>query len=248
VLNAGDFFGEMELLGIGTEPAEIHALTPVRILSLPASTFTQLLDEHPQIAVGMREIAHERLRTGGSPARSDVVERAIDSGVVRGSKVLARVPALCPPGCRLCERACGDRHGAPRIRLNDTTFGTFDVPGGCRHCSWSPECVEACPEDAIQYGESGFLVVNESCTGCGACVEGCPHDAISMIPLYPPVSGALEWMLRHVRQPQPIRFDANKCDGCYGYSDQACLSICPTGSLRWVNADELYDAELEPVP
>jgi len=243
VLSAGDFFGEMELLGLEITPANITALTPVRILSLPARTFTQILDEHAPIETGMREIARERRQTGQVAGRVEAMERGIDSGIVRGGKVLARIPALCPPGCNLCERACGERHGGPRIRLNGTTFATFDVPSGCRHCAWSPECAEACPEDAIQFGDNGFLAVNDRCTGCGACAEACPYDAINMIPLYPPVSGALDWMLRRVQRPQLLRMDANKCDGCHGYSDQACISICPTGSLRWVYPEELVEAE-----
>jgi CRP-like cAMP-binding protein/Fe-S-cluster-containing hydrogenase component 2 len=243
VLSAGDFFGEMELLDFGVSQADIFALTPVRILSLPAAIFTQLLEEHPHIAAGMRELARERLETGGSEDRAHAFEAAIDAGVVRGRKVLARIPALCPPGCHLCEQACGDRHGAPRIQLNGTTFGAFDVPDGCRHCSWHPECAEACPEDAIQFGDDGFLTVNDRCTGCSACAEACPYDAISMIPLYPPVAGPLDWMLRRVRRPEPLRLHANKCDGCHGYSDQACISICPTGSLRWVDEAELREAE-----
>jgi Fe-S-cluster-containing hydrogenase component 2 len=243
VLSAGDFFGEMELLDLGVSQADIFALTPVRVLSLPAATFTQLLEEHPNIAAGMRELASERLETGGSGDRAHAFEAAIDAGVVRGRKVLARIPALCPPGCHLCEQACGERHGAPRIQLNGATFGGFDVPDGCRHCSWHPECVEACPEDAIQFGDDGFLAVNDRCTGCSACAEACPYDAITMIPLYPPVSGPLDWMLRRVRRPEPLRMHANKCDGCHGYSDHACISICPTGSLRWVDEAELREAE-----
>ena len=243
VLNPGDFFGEMELLHVDVAPADILALTPVRILSLPGATFLQLLKEHPAIGDGMREIVRERLKAGSSEARVKLMDTAIASGVVRGRKVLARIPALCPPGCNLCEQACGDRHGAPRIRLNGTAFGAFDVPDGCRHCSWSPECVEACPEDAIEFDDNGFLTVNDRCTGCGACAEACPYDAISMIPLYPPVSGPIDWMLRRVRRPEPLRMHANKCDGCHGYSDQACISICPTGSLRWVSAAELCEVE-----
>ena len=248
VLGAGDFFGEMELLQLDASSADIQALTPVRILSLPAQTFLQLLREHPDVAVAMREIACERLAAGRAESQNGVMDAAINAGVVRGSKVLARIPALCPPGCNLCEKACGQRHGATRIRLNGESFGKFDVPSGCRHCSWGPECAEACPEDAIQFNDHGFLVVNDRCTGCGACAEACPYDAISMIPLYPPTTGPLDWALRRVRRPEPLRMDANKCDGCHGYSDQACISICPTGSLRWVNAAELTEDETTAAP
>jgi CRP-like cAMP-binding protein/Fe-S-cluster-containing hydrogenase component 2 len=243
MLNPGDFFGEMELLGFDAPAAEIVALTPMHLLTLPAGAFSQLLRDHPTIASGMRDLARQRLEEGHAPERVEMTERAIDSGVVRGRRVLARIPALCPPGCNLCEQACANRHGASRIHLNGTAFGAFDVPQGCMHCTWSPECRDACPENAFRLGDMGLLFVNDRCTGCGACVDACPYDAVTMIPLYPPVQGPLDWMLRVIRRPPPVRMDANICDGCHGFSDQACLSICPTGSLRWVSADDLYDQE-----
>jgi CRP-like cAMP-binding protein/Fe-S-cluster-containing dehydrogenase component len=244
VLNPGDFFGEMELLHIDTPVADISALTPLHILTLSASTFTQLLEEHPAIAAGMRELAQQRLREGHTEQHISMTEAAIEAGVVRGRKVLARIPALCPPGCNLCEQACAGRHGATRIHLDGTNIGNYDIPTGCMHCTWSPECSDACPENAIQLGDNGLLFVNDHCTGCGACAEACPYDAITMIPLYPPITNTLDWMLRRVHQPKPIRMHANKCDGCHGYSDQACLSICPTGSLRWIDDETLYAQEV----
>ena len=241
VLNPGDFFGEMELLQLNAPVADIVALTPLHLLTLPAATFAELIRGHPAVATGMRELAWKRLKEGHSESRVEMTETAVKAGAVRGQRVLARIPALCPPGCNLCETACASRHGASRIRLNGTTFGAFDVPKGCMHCSWSPECSEACPEDAFRIGDAGFLFVTDRCTGCGACVEACPYDAVTMLPLYDAVSGPLDWMLRIVRRPAPTRLDANICDGCHGFSDQACLSICPTGSLRWVNAEDLYE-------
>lgn len=243
VLNPGDFFGEMELLQFDTPVADITALTPLHILCLSAPMFMQLLQEHPTIGAGMRELAQQRLREGHTAEHIAMTEAAIEAGIVRGRKVLARIPALCPPGCNLCEQACGGRHAAPRIHLNGTTIGRYDIPIGCMHCTWSPECSDACPENAIQIGDDGLLFVNDQCSGCAACVEACPYDAITMIPLYPPVSGSIDWMLRRVWRPKPLRMDANKCDGCHGYSDHACISICPTGSLRWVDDETIYAQE-----
>ncbi len=239
LLAPGDFFGEMELLQLGTTVADIIALTPLHILSLPIATCNQLFEDHPSVLEEMRSIAQQRLQEGSQPVNIEFFESAIASGVMRGRKVLARIPSMCPPGCRLCERACGDRFGSSRLRLNGTPFGKFDVPTTCMHCTWSPECVEACPTDAIRLGNDGFLFVNNQCIGCGECATACPYDAITMIPLYPPTTGILNKAMRKIRRPEPVRLDANKCDGCHGYADQACLTICPTGSLRWVSADEL---------
>jgi CRP-like cAMP-binding protein/Fe-S-cluster-containing hydrogenase component 2 len=239
VLSPGDFFGEMELLHLNNTLADIVALTPLHVLSLPASTCAQLFEEHPSVLEDMLAIARERMEDGTKSARIDFTESAIRSGIVRGRKVLARIPDMCPPGCRLCERACADRFSVSRLRLDGTTFGRFDVPTTCMHCTWSPECVEACPTDAIRLGNDGFLFVNNQCIGCEECAKACPYDAITMIPLYPPAKNPMERVLRRVRRPEPVRLDANKCDGCHDFADQACLSICPTGSLRWVSADDL---------
>ena len=239
ILSPGEFFGEMELLQMGTTVADIVALTPLHILSLPAATCNQLFEEHPSILEDIRAVAYGRIQDSAKPANVEFTETAIQSGIVRGRKVLARIPEMCPPGCRLCERACGNRFGAPRLHLNGTNFGQFDVPTSCMHCTWSPECVEACPTDAIRLGNDGFLVVNNQCIGCGECAKACPYDAITMIPLYPPATSMLNQVFRRVRRPEPIRMDANKCDGCHGFVDQACLNICPTGSLRWVTLEDL---------
>ncbi len=33
---------------------------------------------------------------------------------------------------------------------------------------------------------------------------------------------------------------ANKCDLCHSHNDMACLSACPTGSLRLIPVEELF--------
>ena len=241
VLNPGDFFGEMELLQIDVTAADIYALTPLHILTVPQISCTRLLSAHPSIADTMRDIVHARLAEGHDEAHTTITEAAIKTGVVRGRKILARIPELCPPGCNLCEQACARRHTVSRIKLNGTSIRHFDIPTICMHCVWGAECAEACPEDAIHMDDTGCVFVNDRCTGCSACVDACPYDAITMIPLYPTPSGSLARLFQRIRNPAPIRLDANKCDGCHGFSDQACLSICPTGSLRWIDADDLYE-------
>lgn len=241
VLNPGDFFGEMELLQIDVATADIYALTPLHILTVPHTSCMRLLSTYPSIADTMSDIVRARLAEGHDTEHTAVTEAAIKTGVVRGRKILARIPELCPPGCNLCEQACARRHSVSRIKLNGTSIHKFDVPTICMQCVWGAECAEACPVDAIHMDDMGHVFVNDRCTGCSACVEACPYDAITMIPLYPTPSGSLARLFQRVRQPAPLRLDANKCDGCHGFSDQACLSICPTGSLRWIDADDLYE-------
>ena len=54
------------------------------------------------------------------------------------------------------------------------------VPALCQHCD-QPECLAACPVDAICKETDGTIQVKrDSCTGCGACVTACPFSVIEM--------------------------------------------------------------------
>ena len=241
LLGPGDVFGEITLLNGGPHTAAMVALTPVHVLTIPLATFRHLLQSHPLIAEGLQELVKRRY-SPPSTQHTAALNVAITSGVARGQQVLARVPALCPPDCTLCERGCASRWGAPRLRLHGVAIGALDTLRSCKHCDWGPECVAACPTNAIQPTDDGFLTVTDACVGCGACAEACPYDAITMIPLYTPVSGPLDWLRRRIAPPAPLRLHANKCDGCAGHTDHACITACPTGSLRWITLRDALEA------
>jgi NADH-quinone oxidoreductase subunit F len=48
-----------------------------------------------------------------------------------------------------------------------------------KQCTGCEECLDACPEDAIE-GKKGFIhMINEDfCTKCGKCVDACEEGAI----------------------------------------------------------------------
>ena len=60
-----------------------------------------------------------------------------------------------------------------------------------------------------------WMVDYQTCTGCQACIGACPFDAM----LYDPTADRVI-----------------KCDTCDG--NPTCADICPTGALRWGNAEE----------
>lgn len=256
-LSEGDFFGEMALLTSQPHRADVRALTPTDLLTLPASDFHHLIEQRPDLEAQLRGEVERRIRHGaamrGDVSRARELELAVSRGLLRGSHLLVRTPSLCPPGCRLCEQACAQRYGSARLRLGGAEIDGDDVVDVCRQCSVGAECVEVCPEDAFERMTSGTLLVTDRCTGCGACVEACPYDALSLVALPQPRRGEPLWAAlrgglgrlsgRPAIPLEPARptHRADKCDLCYGYDDLACLSRCPTGSLRLVPVEELFE-------
>jgi hypothetical protein len=62
VLEKGDFFGEMSVLEDLPRAASARALTDIRLLQINGSTFDQLLQGNPEIAVRMMRKLSRRLR------------------------------------------------------------------------------------------------------------------------------------------------------------------------------------------
>ncbi|MCS6880017.1 MAG: cyclic nucleotide-binding domain-containing protein [Oscillochloridaceae bacterium] len=264
-LSEGDFFGEMALLTSRPHHTDVRALTPTDVLALPGAEFHRLLEHRPDLEVQLRAEVERRLKNGAlmrnDSARARELQLVVTRGLLRGSHLFVRTPDLCPPGCRLCEEACLERHGQQRLHLNGVPLERpgngdaerLDVLDVCRQCSTGPECVEACPEDAFERLPDGTLLISDRCTGCGACMPACPYDAITIRPLpgLHPGGGPLGARLRRLiglprRHPLiPLHSGhsgqrADKCDHCHGFADRACLSRCPTGSLRIVPVEELF--------
>jgi CRP-like cAMP-binding protein/Fe-S-cluster-containing hydrogenase component 2 len=253
-LGEGDFFGEMALLTSQPHRASVRAMTPTEVLALPAADFHELIRDRPKLETHLRSVIESRNRHNAAvhqdEARARDLTQAVGNGLLRGTQLLVRTPGLCPPGCRICEEACVGRHGSQRLHLNGTSVEGLDVLDACRQCSVGPECVEACPEDAFERADNGTLRITSKCTGCGACIDACPYHAITSVPrdTMPAQSGPLWDLLRHARARLRRRElipliqiqRADKCDLCYDYADQACVSACPTGALRLVPVDEMF--------
>ncbi len=252
-LDEGDFFGEMSLLAEAPHNANIRAITPVEVLTLPAAEFRWLLHQKPALAEQLTEMV-ERRRAAGitlkrDPARVHQFTAAVSRGMLRGSHILVRDVRRCPTGCQICEQACTTRHGHARIRVGGVTFDGMDVTNACRQCRVGAECVEACPSDAIQWNNHGALLITDACTACGECVSACPYDAVRMVARTPTNHTPL-WMLWKrlnihwqpvipLETVQPVQ-RADKCDLCHGFDDLACVSACPIGALRLTPIEELF--------
>jgi CRP-like cAMP-binding protein len=62
VLGKGDFFGEMAILDESPRSTDVVAMTPVRLMSIPAQRFLQTLFNDPQLHHRLLQIVVQRLR------------------------------------------------------------------------------------------------------------------------------------------------------------------------------------------
>ncbi len=247
VLAAGDFFGEMALVLRQPRSATVWALTRLEVLELPEAAFRTLLETRPALRQAIEGLARKRLQRT-LELQSDLRRAQVLNQVVRGEaavaeRLLVRERMRCPRGCRRCEEACQQRFGHSRMHLDGLIVGYVTLPTACRHCLY-PECIPACPVEALEWDEAGRLFVNERCDGCGRCVPACPYGAIEMVQITPKSAGGLWERLLAGLLGRPaeekVAPRAEKCDLCRGYPEPACLAACPTGALRLVRVEEYF--------
>ncbi len=158
----------------------------------------------------------------------------------RPSKLVFHDAALCM-GCHSCEVACKMENNLPagvnRVRVVSTgprvgngRLVLDQQRVACQQCA-NAACVKACPSAAISKTEDGIVVVDDSCTGCGACAEACPYDAI---------------------QFHPFSNRAEICDLCAPRLEQGvapfCVQHCMSGALFYGTKQEFESRKKSRVP
>lgn len=138
-------------------------------------------------------------------------------------------------GCDHCETACASTHdGISRLnRKAGVKAENLHIPTACRHCK-NPGCLTDCPADAIHRTETGEVLINDACIGCGNCASNCPYDVISMAE-----KDERNWLQKIVpalAPKQPAATQAVKCDLCAHRKDgPACVQACPTGAAQRID-------------
>jgi Fe-S-cluster-containing dehydrogenase component len=101
-----------------------------------------------------------------------------------------------------------------RIHVNHFPLEGYSVPSICFQCP-HPDCLEACPQEAIHRDDSGVVRVdNDKCDICGDCVQACPYGMLTQL------AGRVPF----------------KCDTCDG--DPACVRECEPGALVFQEPDK----------
>jgi CRP-like cAMP-binding protein/Fe-S-cluster-containing hydrogenase component 2/thioredoxin reductase len=226
---AGNYVGEMGLMGRTRRAATVRANVATETVSLGAADFDALLARNPELRQKVQALVRRRLaenaRIAAQPQTGDIVSFLMQQGIGEATDVLLIDEGLCI-GCDNCEKACASTHdGTSRLnREAGPTYARLHVPTSCRHCE-DPHCMTDCPPDAIRRAPNGEVYIRDNCIGCGNCERNCPYGVIQMA-------------AREETGPKK----AVKCDMCKDLSGgPACVRACPTGAAIRVGPEGLLD-------
>ncbi len=252
---AGNYVGEMGLLGQTNRSATVRATVATESIFLGADVFLQMLERNEGLRERVQETVKDRLsqnlRMEAAPEAGDLISFLMQQGLGEATDVLLIDETLCV-GCDNCEKACAETHGGTsRLdRAAGPSYAQVHVPTSCRHCE-DPHCMKDCPPDAIRRAPNGEVYVEDSCIGCGNCEQNCPYGVIQMASAKEEAPNLLKWILTG-RGPAPgerkavdddaAQKQAVKCDMCKDLSGgPACVRACPTGAALRISPSEFVN-------
>ena len=251
---AGNYIGEMALLGETRRSATARAAIATETVRLDGDAFKKLVSRISVLKLRLQ--AEYRQRTAANlamaslPSGGDIISFLIAQGAGEATDILLIDESLCVR-CDNCEKACAETHGGTsRLdREAGPTFASVHVPTSCRHCE-HPHCMKDCPPDAIHRAPNGEVFIADNCIGCGNCERNCPYGVIHMAAKPPKKPGLIQWLL-FGRGPGPgeAPYDkkkkpaagkkAVKCDMCKDQAGgPACVRSCPTGAAIRISPEE----------
>ena len=249
---AGNYIGEMGLLGQSKRSATVKATVATESIYLSAEVFLKLLERNEglreRVQDKVKERLSENLRMEAQPEAGDLISFLMQQGLGEATDVLLIDEALCI-GCDNCERACAETHdGTSRLdRAAGPSYAQVHVPTSCRHCE-DPHCMKDCPPDAIRRAPNGEVYIQDSCIGCGNCEQNCPYDVIQMASAKEDAPNLVSWLLtgkgaapgeRQAVDDASAAKKAVKCDMCKDLSGgPACVRACPTGAALRISPAE----------
>ena len=253
---AGNYVGEMALLGEGKRTATAKAAIATETVRLDGAAFKKLVQRNPVLRLRLQAEYRQRtaanLQMQAMPSGGDIITFLIGQGAGEATDILLIDEALCVR-CDNCEKACAETHGGTsRLRREaGPTFDNVHVPTSCRHCE-HPHCMKDCPLDAIHRAPNGEVFIADNCIGCGNCERNCPYGVIKLTSKPKKKPGLLAWLMfgagpgpgeapykkKSKDGPQEEK-KAVKCDMCKDLpGGAACVRACPTGAAIRISPEE----------
>ena len=252
---AGNYVGEMALLGDSRRSATAKAAIATETIRLDGEAFKLLIKRDPMLRLRLQSEYSQRTAANLSmqqmQAGGDIISFLIAQGAGEATDILLIDESLCIR-CDNCEKACAETHGGTsRLdREAGPTFANVHVPTSCRHCE-HPHCMKDCPPDAIHRAPNGEVFIADNCIGCGNCERNCPYGVIHMAAKPPTKPGLLSWLLlgqgpgpgeapKDPTKPKSTEAKkAVKCDMCKDLGGgPACVRSCPTGAAIRIGPEE----------
>ena len=111
---AGNYVGEMGLIGRTRRNATVRATVPTETISLDAEAFDELLKRNPNLREQVETTVRKRIaanaRMEGEPQSGDLISFLMRQGLGEATDVLLIDETLCVR-CDNCEKACAETHG-----------------------------------------------------------------------------------------------------------------------------------------
>jgi thioredoxin reductase/CRP-like cAMP-binding protein/NAD-dependent dihydropyrimidine dehydrogenase PreA subunit len=247
---AGNYVGEMGLLGSSSRKATITAAVPTETVVMKSAPFLELLNRDPELKHQVQQQMQQRLTVNtqmeAAPDGGDVLSFLMTQGLGEATDVLLIDESLCVR-CDNCEDACAGTHqGTSRLnREAGPTYASIHVPTSCRHCE-NPHCMKDCPPDAISRKPNGEVVIADNCIGCGNCEKNCPYGVIQLA--YQKQTKTRLWQQllfgkdTQVDQAEDAHKIAVKCDMCVDLKGgPSCVRACPTGAAIRISPEKFVE-------
>jgi CRP-like cAMP-binding protein len=262
-LRDNTYFGEQSLLGGGKAVASVIAMSDVECVKIDQEAFLHLVSILPALKERQEMLAEHqitRLKEMKSVPDSGKMEVLIRKGLVQTRDALVIDTRKCTR-CETCVHSCSAVHGGHAlIQLTGMRVGDILFPASCYQCK-TPECMLACRFGCITRDRSGQVYINEdTCTGCTLCSRGCPYGTLFMVDREEDEGEEKKGLFARIfaslaRKKDPVEMEiapqaqskkkakrlAVKCDQCMGHGFVACVYNCPTGAIKRVKSENLYE-------
>src|ERR1700692_4938965 len=245
-LSAGDYFGEIGLLGGGVRTATCTALDHVEVVRVSGDDFRQMIERFSSVRRGLEAVAEERRSANAQRMQmvhSVPIDQFLSQGLMEAQSLLVLDLQNCTR-CDACVNACADAHdGVTRLIRDGLRFDRYLVATSCRQCR-DPLCMVGCPVGSIRRRNSLEVIIEDWCIGCGQCANNCPYGNINMHPF--PVE--LDDPSYPGRRIASVKGKGTSCDLCTNLAEPSCVYACPHDAAHRVDPRTFFADAIGQLP